>query len=146
LNVPGIVGMGYAIELAVKELKTSTKKYKEYSDYVWLTLKENFNDIILNGTTNDRLPHNLNISVPHVESKALIVQLKNVAISAGSACTTTSVEPSHVIMALGFGEDRAHNAIRISVGRFTTKEDIKIALTEIVNAIKNLRSIGKSVT
>ncbi|MDB5022877.1 MAG: aminotransferase, class [Mucilaginibacter sp.] len=141
LNVPGIIGMGCAIELAIKEIKAHTKKYKELTDYIWTKLKEELPEVLLNGHPKERLPHNINVSIPSIESKALIVQLKNVAISAGSACTTTSVEPSHVIIALGFGEDRAHNAIRIGVGRFNSIADIKIALTEIVNAIKNLKSI-----
>jgi len=142
LNVPGIVGMGAAVELAVKEMKASTKTYKEMVDYIWQQLKNEIPDIQLNGHPIDRLPHNLNVSIPGVESKALIVQLKDIAISAGSACTTTSVEPSHVIVALGFGEDRAHNAIRISVGRFNTNEEIEIACKGLIRATTELLQLN----
>jgi cysteine desulfurase len=142
LNVPGIVGMGAAVELAIKEIKASTKHYKELIDYIWQQLKKEIPEIKLNGHPTNRLPHNLNISIPGVESKALIVQLKDVALSAGSACTTTSVEPSHVIMALGFGEERAHTAIRISVGRFTTKEEITKATEILASTLAGIKQFS----
>jgi cysteine desulfurase len=138
LNVPGIVGMGKAIELACKEMKENTYRYKEMIDLVWNQMKLAIPAILLNGSPDNRLSHNLNISIPGLESKALIVKLKNIAISTGSACTTTSVEPSHVIMALGFGEDRAHSAIRISVGKFLSLDDVKFATRELSLAIQSL--------
>ena len=139
LNVPGIVGMGAAIEIAVKDMKKESKRFAELTSYIWNTLKSKVSNVELNGHPTNRLQHNLNVSIADVESKALIVQLKNVALSAGSACTTTSVEPSHVIMALGYGEDRAHTAIRISVGRFNTLTEVKTATIELVSKIQALQ-------
>ncbi|WP_412476178.1 cysteine desulfurase family protein [Flavobacterium sp. TBRC 19031] len=141
LNVPAIVGIGKAIELALKEMRTDSSRYKELITLIYTTLKAEFPEIVLNGHPEQRLSHNLNISIPGVESKALIVQLKDIAISAGSACTTTSTEPSHVISALGFGEERAHNAIRISVGRKTTKDQIFTATDIILETIKKIREL-----
>ena len=141
LNVPGIVGMGKAVELLVKEMTINNKHNKELIDYMWSQLKFVNADIKLNGHPEQRLSHNLNISIPGIESKALIVQLKNIAISAGSACTTTSVEPSHVIMALGFGEDRAHTAIRISVGKSNNIQEIKLACSSIANSISAIAQL-----
>lgn len=141
LNVPGIVGIGKAVEIAVKEMAASNKKYKGLIDLVYSHLLAEFPEIHLNGHPEQRLPHNLNISIPGVESKALIVQLKNIAISAGSACTTTSTEPSHVIVALGFGEERAHTAIRISVGKFNSQSEIISATTELLTNIRKLKQL-----
>jgi cysteine desulfurase len=138
LNVPGIVGMGKAIELAVKKMKEETKRYRQFSILMWNMLQEEIPGIVLNGHPTQRLAHNLNISIPGVESKALIVQLKEIAIAAGSACTTTSVEPSHVIIALGYGEERAHTSIRISLGRFNTESDIRVAAIYLINSLKSI--------
>jgi len=99
----------------------------------------------LNGHPTDRLPNNINISILGVESKALIVGLKQVAIATGSACTTLSVEPSHVIRALGFGEERAHSALRIGVGRANTNAQIGEATRHILTAVSNLHSYHSSV-
>lgn len=142
LNVPAIVGIGKAIELAVKEMRTDSSRYKELITLIYTTLKAEFPEIVLNGHPEQRLSHNLNISIPGVESKALIVQLKDIAVSAGSACTTTSTEPSHVITALGFGNERAHTAIRISVGRFTTEKQILNAAKMISHAAKKISSLS----
>lgn len=144
LNVPAIVGIGKAVELASKEMAVSIKRYHQQIDYLWQLLKKEFPDILLNGHPENRLAHNLNISLPGIESKALIVQLKNVALSAGSACTTTSVEPSHVITSLGFGDERAHNAIRISVGRFNKFEDVERAGQALIEAIKGLLNLARA--
>ncbi|MBV8388979.1 MAG: cysteine desulfurase [Mucilaginibacter sp.] len=142
LNVPAIVGIGKAVELACKEMAPAEKRYRQLTDYLWKALKTDFPGILLNGHPEKRLAHNLNISIPGIESKALIVLLKDVAVSAGSACTTNSVEPSHVICALGFGEGRAHNAIRISVGRFTGAEDIEQAVQSLSKAVKGLLQLS----
>lgn len=139
LNVPGIVGMGTAVKLAIKEMPSATKKYKEIIATLWQHFKSAFPDIELNGHPDQRLQHNLNISIPGVESKALIVQLKGVALSTGSACTTTDVQPSHVIVALGYGIERAHSAIRISVGRFSSLEESHLAFDAIRAGIETIR-------
>jgi len=142
LNVPGIVGLGYAIELAVKGMVAESKRYKQLTTYFWDQLSGEIPGLQLNGHPTERLSHNLNVSVPGVESKALIVHLKEVAVSAGSACTTTSVEPSHVIVSLGYGEERAHTAIRISVGRSTSIEDAIYAAQYLITAMKNIMQLS----
>jgi cysteine desulfurase len=138
LNVPGIVGMGKALEIAKREMKSEGEKYRQWTQMMFQQLRDQLGDVELNGHPTQRLPHNLNVSIKGIESRSFIVQLKNIALSTGSACTSASVEPSHVILALGFGEDRAHNAIRIGVGRTNTEEMLPIALNAIVATTKKL--------
>lgn len=141
LNVPGIVGMGKAYEIASQERSAEADTYRTLLQSMLEQFQEQLEDIELNGPAigDQRLPHNLNISIRGVESKSLIVQVKDrVAIATGSACTTVDTKPSHVINALGFGEDRAHNAIRIGVGRTNTQEQIDDAVDVIVAGAKKL--------
>lgn len=141
LNVPGIVGMGKAYEIAAKVMKTDTEKYRNWTQMMLTQFQEQLDGVELNGMPigDQRLPHNLNISIKGVESKSLIVQVKGkVAIATGSACTTVDTKPSHVIDALGFGENRAHNAIRIGVGRANTEDMIPKAIEAIVTGAKKL--------
>ena len=141
LNVPGIVGMGKAYEIAAKEMASEANKYRIWLQSMLEQFQEQLEGVELNGPAigDQRLPHNLNISIRGVESKSLIVQVKDrVAIATGSACTTVDTKPSHVINALGFGEDRAHNAIRIGVGRINTEEQMDDAVRVIVSGAKKL--------
>lgn len=141
LNVPGIIGMGKAYEIAAKVMKADTEKYRNWTQLMLDQFREQLDGVELNGMPigDQRLPHNLNISIRGVESKSLIVQVKGkIAIATGSACTTVDTKPSHVINALGFGEDRAHNAIRIGVGRANTEEMIPTAINAIVAGAKRL--------
>lgn len=138
LNVPAIVGFGEAVQIASDTMKEETEKYRKWTKMIWEGLKENLKDIQLNGHPTDRLPNNLNIYLPGVESKALIVQLKNLAISTGSACTSAKVEPSHVIEALNLGEERAHSSVRISVGRINSLHEIKAAIEIISKGVSQL--------
>ncbi len=110
--------------------------------YKVYTLRINLSIIKLNGDQKNRLPHNLNITIPGVENKALIHILKDkLSFSTGSACTTTKVKPSHVIIALGYDEERAYSSIRFGLGRFTTKEEIDITIDVITKAIIKLRNM-----
>lgn len=127
LNVPGIVGMGKALEIAKAEMRGEAEKYRQWTQMIFQQLREQLGEVELNGHPTQRLPHNLNVSIKGIESRSLIVQLKNIALSTGSACTSASVEPSHVILALGFGEERAHSAIRIGVGRQNVEASIVLA-------------------
>lgn len=142
LNVPGIVGLGKAVEISVKEMKTSGKKYQELTSYIFNEIATNFQGVQINGHPTKRLSNNLSLYIPGLESRALIVQLKNVAISTGSACTTSEVEPSHVIMALSGSEERAHSTIRIGLGRSNTKEEIIEATKQIIASIKSLQLLS----
>lgn len=140
LNVPGIVGFGEALTIAKKVMHQEAEQFKEWTTFIFRRLETEFGTLLLNGHPTKRLAHNLNISIQGIESKALVMQLKDVAISTGSACTSASVEPSHVITALGFGTERAHSAVRIGVGRFNKLEDMHYAADRIVDAVTSVRA------
>lgn len=142
LNVPGIVGFGAAADLASNLMISEATKYREFSQLLLEKLRTELGDIYINGHITDRLPNNLNISIPGIESKSLVVQLKDIAISTGSACTSALIEPSHVILALGYGEQRAHSAIRIGWGRSTSTSDVIDAGSAIVKAVHHIRRLG----
>jgi cysteine desulfurase len=142
LNVPGIVGMGKAFEIARQQMKADATKYRQWTEMLYQMLCDELGDVELNGHSTQRLPHNLNVSIRGVESRSLIVQLKNIAIATGSACTSASVEPSHVIHALGFGDERAHNAIRIGVGRTNSISQISSVVDSIKACGKRLRAMS----
>jgi len=140
LNVPGIVGFAKAIEISQKEMESENARFKKWTDY----MLEKLSDVgaKLNGHPTKRLAHNLNVRFDGIESKAIINSVsKKLAISAGSACTTQMVEPSHVLLALGLNEEQAHSAIRIGCGRFNTEEEIKIASEEISLCVNSLAKI-----
>ena len=140
LNVPGIVGFAKAIDIATKEMEKENIQFKKWTD----SMLEQFSKIggMLNGHPTNRLAHNLNIRFDGIESKAIINSVsKKLAISAGSACTTRIVEPSHVLLGLGLSEDQTHSAIRIGCSRFNTDEEIKVVINEIHTSIKLLNKI-----
>ena len=140
LNVPGIVGFAKAIEIAQKEMEQENEKFKKWMNIMLAKLSEA--GAKLNGHPEKRLAHNLNVRFDGIESKAIINSVsKKIAISAGSACTTQVVEPSHVLLALGLSEDQTHSSIRVGCGRFNTEEEIKIAADEIYHAVESLAKI-----
>ncbi|MFV9504230.1 MAG: cysteine desulfurase family protein [Oscillochloridaceae bacterium umkhey_bin13] len=138
LNVPGIVGMGVAAELARREMQQQTIRLRTLTEQLFAGIQERIDGIALNGHPTDRLPHNLNIYIPGVESRAFIAGLKDLAIATGSACTSASVEPSHVIMALGFGEQRAHCSLRFGLGRGNSAEEVECAIKITIERIEDL--------
>ncbi len=140
LNVPGIVGFAKAIEIAQKEMEQENAKFKKWMGLMLAKLSEA--GAKLNGHPEKRLAHNLNVRFDGIESKAIINSVsKKIAISAGSACTTQVVEPSHVLLALGLSEDQTHSSIRVGCGRFNTEEEIQIAADEIYHAVETLAKI-----
>ena len=140
LNVPGIVGFGRAAEIAVEEMGEDGARFKKWSARMLAAFEES--GALLNGHREDRLAHNLNVCFPGIESKAVINSVSGkVAISAGSACTAETVEPSHVILALGHGEERAHSSVRIGMGRFNTDADIDAASEIIREQVSRLAKI-----
>jgi len=141
LNVPAIVGFGEALEIASREMESDAARFRAWTQQVYQRLAEKIDGVQLNGHPTRRLPNNLNASLPGIDGKALVMNLRDVAISTGSACTSASVEPSHVILALGFGEERAHNAIRIGVGRFNDDEQINLAISKIAKSVQRLEAI-----
>jgi len=144
LNVPGIVGMAKALEIAVQDMGEEAERYRAWTTQMLEMLKEGLGEenVALNGHPTQRLPHNLNVSLKGIESKSLVVQLKNIAIATGSACTTANVEASHVIKALGFAENRAHSAIRIGVGRDNTDLEVRLAAKAISTEVNRLKSLN----
>ena len=125
LNVPGIVGFGVAVELAIKLMPEETVRLKKLRDMLYQGLKKEIDGIEINGHPEKRLPHNLNIYVPGVEARSLLVQIKDtIAISTGSACSTAKVEPSHVLMSINISENYAHSSVRFGLGRTTTEEQV----------------------
>ena len=144
LNVPGIVGFGKAVEIAQKEMDMENKRFKRWS----MMIMDAFLDkgALINGSQDNRLTNNISICFPGIEGKAIINSVsKQIAISAGSACTTQTVEPSHVIMSLGFGEERAHSTIRIGLGRFNTEEEIEFLINTIKKQVHMLSKIHSKV-
>jgi cysteine desulfurase len=144
LNVPGIVGLGKALDIADKEMDEEALRLGSWADKMKSRL-ESEAGAKLNGHPVNRLSHNLNLFFPGVESKGLIQLVSSqVAISASSACTTSEVEPSHVILALGYGPERAHSSIRIGLGRFNTQEEIGFATDTIMSGVRRLSKISNS--
>ncbi len=143
LNVTGIVGFGKAMEIANQEMKDNYSHLLGLREMLWNMIQSNLTYCELNGHSQKRLPHNLSIAFPGIESRSLLVQLKNdISLSLGSACTTAKVEPSYVIMALGFGEQRAYCSLRIGIGRENNEEEIQYASQRIINAAKLLKKLG----
>jgi cysteine desulfurase len=141
LNVPGIIGFGKAVEISQKEMGAENKRFSEWS----AMMLDEFKKIggVLNGHPKNRLTHNLNVYFPGIEGKSIINSVsKQIAISAGSACTTQLVEPSHVLLALGLDEDTTHYAIRIGIGRFNTIDEIQKARDMICSAVKSISQIN----
>jgi cysteine desulfurase len=144
LNVPGIDGLRKALEIGSKEMEAEAQRFRDWTQLMQQTLEDALgnDNISLNGHPTDRLPHNLNLYIKSVENKALISHTQSdLAISAGAACTTTTVEPSHVIIALGYSEERAYCSIRIGLGRNNTEDEVKYAGGAIVSAVNNLKKI-----
>lgn len=142
LNVPGIIGLGKAAEIAAKERKAEAKRVGELRDLLWQGLQKNIGDVQLNGHPTLRLPNNLSVAIPGVESRSLLVQLKHdVSLSTGSACTTAKVEPSHVILALGYSAERAHSSLRFSLGRENVETDISFVAKCLAESAQKLQQL-----
>lgn len=142
MNLPGIVGFGCAVELATREMPRESESLKRLRDLLWTKLQAEIEGVELNGHQTRRLPHNLSIAISGVESRSLLVQLKHdVALSTGSACTTAKVEPSHVIMALGYGEARAHCSVRFGLGRENATSDINFVVERLSVSVSHLRQL-----
>jgi cysteine desulfurase len=139
LNVPGIVGFAKALEISTTEMDLESERLWEWTEWMLKRFQSRIDGVERNGHPVHRLPHNLNVFIPGIESKALVLELNNVmAFSTGSACTSANVEPSHVILALGRGEERAHSSVRFGLGRFTSQEEVELAVNAIVTAVSRL--------
>ena len=143
-NVAGIVGMGKAIELAYSNLDEHNKKIKELRDYYVEQVKEKIPYIKINGDIEKRLPGNSNISFSFIEGESLLLNLdlKGICASSGSACTSGSLDPSHVLLAIGLPHEIAHGSLRISIGKYNTKEEIDYLIESLVEIVNRLREMS----
>jgi cysteine desulfurase len=142
LNVPGIVGFGKACELGGAEMETEAARMIELRGRLQKGLFDQLDEVYLNGHPTHRLPGNLNVSFAFVEGESLLMGLKDVAVSSGSACTSATLEPSYVLKALGVGEDLAHTSIRFGLGRFNTVEDVDYVTERVVHEVRRLRDMS----
>ncbi len=143
LNVPGIVGFGKAAEIAQKEMTQDAERLSKLRDKLEEGFKNSLEEVYVNGNTQHRMPHVTNISFKHVEGEGLMMTFnQNIAVSSGSACTSASLEPSYVLIALGLGDDLAHSSIRFSLGRFTTEEEVDTALDMIQKGVTHMRDLS----
>jgi len=142
LNVSGIVGMGKAAQLALAERDAEAVRVHALREKLRLGLLAELDLISLNGSLEHRLPGNLNVSFAYVEGEALMMAIKDVAVSSGSACTSASLEPSYVLRAMGISEDLAHSSIRFGLGRFTTQEEVEFVTRLVVDKVKKLRDMS----
>ncbi len=142
LNVPGIVGFGKAAELAMKEMAKDAERISRLRDKLESSLME-LEETYINGNKYHRMPHVSNISFKHVEGEGLMMTFnQNIALSSGSACTSASLEPSYVLVALGLGDDLAHSSLRFSLGRFNTEEDVNLAIEAVKKGVNHMRDLS----
>jgi len=136
-----IVGMGEAFRLAREEMATENERVRMLRDRLWAGLSQ-IEQVYMNGDLEQRVPHNLNVSFNFVEGESLIMAIKDVAVSSGSACTSASLEPSYVLRALGRSDELAHSSIRFTVGRWTTAEEIDFTVKLVTQQVARLREMS----
>ena len=141
LNVPGIVGLGKACEICRLEMEGEAKRLSALRDKLQASLTT-MEESYVNGNTQHRLPHVANISFKYVEGEGLMMAMKDLAVSSGSACTSASLEPSYVLKSLGLSDDLAHSSIRFGLGRFTTEEEVDFAIEQTKKAVNHLRDLS----
>ncbi|MFT7484756.1 MAG: cysteine desulfurase [Candidatus Paceibacteria bacterium] len=142
LNVPGIVGLGAACELTNQDFDKDLEHSRGLRDRFEKRLFDELDYVYRNGNEEHRLPHASNISFAYVEGESLIMGMKDLAVSSGSACTSASLEPSHVLRACDVGDELAHSSIRFSFGRLTTEAEVDFAATQVIEAVKRLRELS----
>lgn len=142
LNVPGIVGLGKACELALAEREVEAARVLALRERLRKGILAGVDRVTVNGSVEHRLPGNLNVSFAYVEGEALMMAMKDVAVSSGSACTSASLEPSYVLRALGVPDDLAHSSIRFGLGRFNTEEEVDYVIRLLVEKVKKLRDMS----
>lgn len=143
LNVTGIVGFGKAAAIAKLEMEEEAERLSKLRDYLERSLCNNLEESYVNGNVDSRMPHVSNISFKHVEGEGLMMTFnQQIGVSSGSACTSASLEPSYVLVAMGLGDDLAHSSLRFSLGRFTTKEDIDDTIEAITKGVNHMRDLS----
>jgi cysteine desulfurase len=142
LNVPGIVGFGKACEIAAAGMEQEGRRLTAWRERMRQRISSELEEVYLNGHPTQRLPGNLNLSFAYVEGESLLMGMKDVALSSGSACTSASLEPSYVLKALGVGDDLAHSSIRYGLGRFNTEEEVDYVTQLTVDTVNRLREMS----
>src|ERR671936_517184 len=142
LNVPGIVGFGKAAQIALQEMPQESCRLAGLRNKLRDSIMKELDEVYVNGSTEHRLPGNLNISFLYVEGESLLMGINDVAVSSGSACTSATLEPSYVLKALGLGDDLAHSSIRFGLGRFNSEAEIDYVSGRIVETVKRLRELS----
>ncbi len=142
LNVPGIVGLGAACEIAAAEMESESARLTRMRDRLQAKLLAALDHVRVNGSQQHRLPGNLNMTFEHVDGETLMMGVKEVALSSGSACTSAKIEPSHVLRALGLGEEAAHSSIRFGLGRFNTDEEVDYVAERLIDVVRKLRELS----
>ena len=142
LPVPLIVGFGEACDLCRQEMAEEAERLVGLRERLRTGIQGQLEDVFLHGHPTERLPGNLNLGFACIDSGALMTRMRDVAVSSGSACTSASVEPSHVLRAIGVADELAHGSIRYGLGRFTTPDEVDYAVEETVRAVQYLRAIS----
>jgi cysteine desulfurase len=142
LNVPGIVGLGKACELARLEMGEESKRLFALRESLREQIMSKLDECYINGSMEHRLPGSLNISFAYVEGESLLMGINDIAVSSGSACTSATLEPSYVLKALGAGDDLAHSSIRFGLGRFNTQAEVDYVAAKIVDVVRRLRELS----
>ena len=142
LPVPGVVGFGKASELCCHKMPQEADRLRALRDRLREGITSRLEDVFLNGHPTERLPNNLNLSFADVQGEALMMAMRNVAVSSGSACTSASIEPSYVLKAVGLSDDLAHASIRFGLGRFNTEDEVDYVVQEVVKNVQRLRSLN----
>jgi cysteine desulfurase len=142
LNVPGIVGFAKACKILIEEGVAEANKIRALRDRLHSKINKELDAVVLNGSAEHRLPGNLNISFSFVEGEGLMMAIKDVAVSSGSACTSASLEPSYVLRSMGLEEDMAHSSIRFGLGRFNTEEEVDYVAQLVIAKVQRLRDMS----
>lgn len=142
LPVPLVVGFGKACELCEQEMTAEARRLAAMRDRLEAGIMNGLDEVYLNGHPTQRLPHNLNVSFAYVEGESLLMGLKEIALSSGSACTSATLEPSYVLRALGVGSDLAHSSIRFGLGRFNTDDEVDYTIKRIIETVTRLREMS----
>jgi len=140
LNVPGIVGFGKAVEISNKVMEKESARLKELRDRLYIGITSELEDVYLNGSLENRLPNNLNLSFKYINAENIMNGMREIAVATGSACTSASLKPSHVLKAIGLPDDLARSSIRFGLGRFNTEEEINYTIKKTVDVVKKARS------
>jgi cysteine desulfurase len=142
LNVPGIVGLGMACKIAEKEMAVEGERLTDLRERLKNGVLNHLDEVYVNGHATQRLPGNMNMSFAYIEGESLLMALKDIAVSTGSACTSASLEPSYVLRALGLEDELAHTSIRFGLGRFNTAEEVGYTVDRVVQEVRRLRALS----